>query len=81
MEKQVKKMMIMKIKSLILFLSHCDPMGITKKDINSPLLSYLLAKVQRLEAKNMVRPNIRNTRATTKQPVVADKQCKCPLSD
>ena len=52
-------------------------------DINSTLVSYLLAKVQRLESKIMVRPNIRNTRQTTekptKPPVVAadNKQCNC----
>ena len=56
------------------------------KDINSPLVSYLLAKVQRLQSKIMVRPNIRNTRQTTekptKPPVVAtdNKQCNCPPS-
>ena len=54
------------------------------EDTNSPLLSYLLAKVQRLEAKSMARPNTRNTRETTdkptKPPVVAadNKQCNCP---
>ena len=57
----------------------------TDEDINSPLVSYLLAKVQRLEAKMMAKPNIRNTRQTTdkptKAPVVADnKQCNCPPS-
>ena len=56
-----------------------------EEDISSSLLSYLLAKAQRLEAKNMIRPNIRNTRQTTdkptKAPVVADnKQCNCPPS-
>ena len=62
-----------------------DAVEVTDEDINSPLVSYLLAKVQRLEAKMMVRPNIRNTRQTTdkpaKAPVVADnKQCNCPPS-
>ena len=56
-----------------------------EEDISSSLLSYLLAKAQRLEAKNMIRSNIRNTRQTTdkptKAPVVADnKQCNCPPS-
>ena len=56
---------------------------VTDEDINSPLVSYLLAKVQQLEAKKMISPNIRNTRQTTdkptKAPVVADnKQCNCP---
>ena len=62
-----------------------DAAEVTDEDINSPLVSYLLAKVQQLEAKMMVRPNIRNTRQTTdkptKAPVVADnKQCNCPPS-
>ena len=62
-----------------------DAVEVTDEDINSPLVSYLLAKVQQLEAKMMVRPNIRNTRQTTdkptKAPVVADnKQCNCPPS-
>ena len=57
------------------------------EDANSPLVSYLLAKLQQqLESKIMVRPNIRNTRQTTekptKPPVVAadNKQCNCPPS-
>ena len=79
----------MKSKILILplffFIFLTNAAEISNEDINFPLLSYLLAKVQRLEAKNMVRPNIRNTRQTTenpnKAPVVADnKQCNCPLS-
>ena len=63
-----------------------DAVEVTDEDINSPLVSYLLAKVQRLESKMMVRPNIRNTRQTTekptKPPVVAadNKQCNCPPS-
>ena len=63
-----------------------DAVEVTDEDINSPLVSYLLAKVQRLESKIMVRPNIRNTRQTTekptKPPVVAadNKQCNCPPS-
>ena len=68
---------------IVIFLT--DAMEATNEDINSPLVSYLLAKLQRLEAKMMVRPNIRNTRQTTdkpaKAPIVADnKQCKCPPS-
>ena len=64
---------------LVVFLTDAD------EDINSPLVSYLLARVQRLESKIMVK-HIRNTRQTTekptKPPVVAadNKQCKCPLS-
>ena len=62
-----------------------DSAEVTDKDDDSPLVSYLLAKVQQLEAKMMVRPNTRNTRQTTekptKAPVVADnKQCTCPPS-
>ena len=64
---------------------YADAVEVTDEDINSPLVSYLLAKVQQLEAKMMVRPNTRNTRQTTdkptKAPVVADnKQCNCPPS-
>ena len=78
--------MIMKIKvfTLLLFIIFLtDAMEVTDEDINSPLVSYLLAKLQQLESKIMVRPNIRNTRQTTekptKQPVVAadNKQCNC----
>ena len=79
----------MKVKILILplflYIFFTDAVEVTDEDTNSPLVSYLLAKVQRLEAKMMVRPNIRNTRQTTdkptKAPVVADnKQCNCPPS-
>ena len=55
-----------------------DAVEVTNEDINSPLVSYLLAKVQRLESKMMVKPNVRNTRQTTdkptKAPVVADNK-------
>jgi len=60
-----------------------DAMEVTDEDINSPPVSCLLAKLQQLESKIMVRPNIRNTRQTTekstKQPVVAadNKHCNC----
>ena len=63
-----------------------DSAEVTAKDEESPLVSYLLAKVQQLEAKMMIRPNTRNTRQTTdkptKEPVVAadSKQCNCPPS-
>ena len=66
----------------VIFLTNA--VEVTDEDINSPLLSYLLAKVQRLEAKSMARPNTRKTRETTdkptKPPVVAadNKQCNCP---
>ena len=38
-------------------------------DEDSPLVSYLLAKVQRLEARIMARPNVRNTREVEKRSV------------
>ena len=78
--------MIMKIKifalSIFAIVFIAGTVEITDEDINSPLVSYLLAKVQRLETKMMIRPNIRNTRQTTdkptKAPVVADnKQYNC----
>ena len=57
---------------------------VTDEDINSPLVSYLLAKVQRLEAKMMAKPNVRNTREVEKRSVdtntsADDKKTKdCP---
>ena len=39
-----------------------DAVEVTDEDVNSPLVSYLLAKVQRLEAKMMANPSVRNTR-------------------
>ena len=71
--------------SMFIFILLTDAVEVTDEDINSPLVSYLLAKVQRLESKMMVRPNNRSTRQTTdkptKAPVVADnKQCNCPPS-
>ena len=42
-----------------------DAAEVTNEDINSPLVSYLLAKVQQLESKIMVRQSIRNARETT----------------
>ena len=77
------KVNIFTLSFLVIFLA--DAAEVTNEDINSPLVSYLLAKVQRLESQIMVRPNIRNTRQTTekptKQPVVAgNKQCNCPPS-
>ena len=59
-------------------------MEVTDEDINSSLVSYLLAKVQRLEAKMMAKPNVRNTREVEKRSVVTntsadDKKTKhCP---
>ena len=82
--------MIMKKNIFILLLCVAvlltDAVEVTDEDINSSLVCYLLVKVQRLESKIMVRPNIRNTRQTTekptKPPVVAadNKQCNCPPS-
>ena len=81
-------MMKYKVFTLLMFvvIFFTDAVEFTEEDIDSPLVSYLLAKVQRLEAKMMVRSNIRNTRETTdkptKPPVVAadNKQCNCPPS-
>ena len=42
---------------------------VTDEDTNSPLVSYLLAKVQRLESKIMVSPSVRNTRKVEKRSV------------
>ena len=57
----------MKIILLILFavIFLTDAVEVTD-DINSQLVSYLLAKVQRLEAKMMAKPNVRNTREVEK---------------
>ena len=66
----------------IIFLT--DAVEVTDEDINSPLISYLLAKVQRLEAKMMAKPNVRNTREVEKRSVdtntsADDKKTKdCP---
>ena len=66
----------------IIFLT--DAVEVTDEDINSPLVSYLLAKVQRLEAKMMAKPNVRNTREVEKRSVdtntsADDKKTKdCP---
>jgi len=48
----------------IIFLT--DAVEANEEGIDSPLVSYLLAKVQRLEAKTMAKPNIRNTREIEK---------------
>ena len=42
---------------------------VTDEDINSSLVSYLLAKVQRLEAKMIAKPNIRNIREVEKRSI------------
>jgi len=67
---------------LIITIWYTNAAEVTDEDINSPLVSYLLAKLQQLESKIMVRPNSRTTREvtqrSTKPPVVADnKQCNC----
>ena len=77
-----------KVSPMLLFVAIfiADAVEVPDEDINSPLVSYLLAKVQQLESKIMIRPNIRNTRQTTekptKPPVVAadNKQCNCSPS-
>ena len=52
----------------IMFLT--DAVEVTDEDANSPLVSYLLAKVQRLEAKMMAKqPSVRNTREVEKRSV------------
>ena len=76
----------MKILLLVLFsvIFLTDAVEVTDEDINSPLVSYLLAKVQRLEAKVMAKPNVRNTREVEMQSVITntsadDKKAKdCP---
>ena len=76
----------MKIFLLILFfvILLTGAVEVTDEDINSPLVSYLLAKVQRLEAKMMAKPNVRNTREVEKRSVdtntsADDKKTKdCP---
>ena len=72
------------ILSLFAIIFLADAVEVNDDDINSPVLSYLLAKVHRLEANNMARLNTRKTRETTdkptKPPVAAadNKQCNCP---
>ena len=66
----------------VIFLT--DAVEATDEDINSPLVSYLLAKVQRLETKMMAKRNVRNTREVEKHSVdtntsADDKKTKdCP---
>ena len=65
--------MVMKIEifalSLFVIVFLTDAVEVTNEDTNSPLVSYLLAKVQRLEAKMMAKPNVRNTREVEKRSV------------
>ena len=62
----------MKIKifilSLVATIFLAEVAEVSDDDINSPVLSYLLAKVKQLETKSMARPNIRNTRQITEKP-------------
>jgi len=65
-----------------LFIFLTNAVEVTDEDIDSPLVSYLLAKLQQLESKIMVKPNSRTTREvtqrSTKPPIVADnKKCSC----
>ena len=71
-----------------------DATTVINEEVDSPLVSYLLAKLQRLESKMMARPNtswdnrpvIRSTREATaesksvKPCAHSTSECKCPLS-
>ena len=78
------KTKILYILPLFLYIFLTDAVEVTDEDTNSPLVSYLLAKVQRLEAKMMAKPNVRNTREIEKRSVdtntsADDKKTKdCP---
>ena len=78
------KTKILYILPLLLFIFLTDAVEVDNEDSNSPLVSYLLAKVQRLEAKMMAKPNVRNTREVEKRSVdtntsADDKKTKdCP---
>ena len=66
--------------TIIVFINCNVAVEVTDDDANYQLVSYLLARLQRLESQIMARPNIRNTRQTTKKPpvVAADnKSCSC----
>ena len=69
---------------LVVIFLKADAVEVDNKDSNSPLVSYLLAKVQRLEAKMMAKPNVRNIREIEKRSVdtntsADDKKTKdCP---
>ena len=76
----------MKILLLILFSLFflTAAVEVTDEDVNSPLVSYLVAKVQRLDGRMMAKPNVRNTREVEKRSVdtntsADDKKTKdCP---
>ena len=55
--------------ALFAFFFLTDAMEVTDEDINSPLVSYLLAKVKRLEGKMMDKPNVRNIREVEKRSI------------
>jgi len=65
---QLEEMILSAIKavffnfSLLAVIFLTDAVEVTDEDINSPLVSYLLAKLQQLESKVMVRLNIRTTK-------------------
>ena len=68
----------------LFFLTDAVEVRLTDEETNSLLVSYLLAKVQRLEARMMARPNVRNTREVERRSVdtntsADDKKTKyCP---
>ena len=55
--------------ALFAFFFLTNAMEVTDEDINSPLVSYLLAKVKRLEGKMMDKPNVRNIREVEKRSI------------
>ena len=75
------KIFFLTVLSIILLTNAVE---VTDEDITSPLVSYLLAKVQQLEARMMAKPNVRNTREVEKRSVdtntsADDKKTKdCP---
>ena len=78
------KIMKFQIFTLLLFIVVFLTDAVEVTDEDSPLVSYLLAKVQRLEAKMMAKPNIRNTgyaeeevTAMTTAEIASEKQCNC----
>ena len=87
------KSMTMKITLVLLaVVLFTNATTVINEEVDSPLVSYLLAKLQRLKSKMMARPNtnwdnrpvIRSTReATAESKLVkpcSTPECKCPLS-
>ena len=78
----------MKTKTFVLFILTTflvtDAAEVTDEDINSPLVSYLLARIEQLESKMMDKPSIRKTseivEKSTEQNAVAasNEKCTCP---